>query len=41
LRQRGLVDNGYELTPDGEQVVRLLGVPIKDRDDSGHAETSR
>jgi len=40
LRQRGLVGDGYELTPDGEQVVRLLGVPIKDMEDNGHAETN-
>jgi hypothetical protein len=40
LRQRGLVGDGYVLTPEGEQVVRLLGVPIKDVGDNGHAETN-
>jgi len=32
LRQRGLVGNGYELAPDGEQVVRLLGLPVGNDD---------
>jgi hypothetical protein len=32
LRQRGLVGDGYVLTPEGEQVVRLLGFPVGNDD---------